>query len=537
MSDENGLVTHIRNIVFFLIVFGAFLFIRYEDLSEKIYANSGTFLSKRWNNSPNFLRHVLPNSEDKKCSVQWGNDLINSTLYELKYFEKVSISNKNEKYYPMPLYPDPVFKMNPDKFILPLLQNGPNNQLMGFREAIFVGLKLNRTIVIPKFIKHHSDNQSTLPYVSPVHRIQVADLCKFISCISFDDFREACDYKIDAVFHIRKFSVRSIRRHEKFMDMKVREINKNNEGNDGPKYKFIPPTPIPDGRESRNFHDRDIIGLFDSMERCVIYPRPLFNLHLPPLGKKEYGKNLELVKNAEDLRRLSEKRLFLTIAHVAKNPKYITKLAEDFWRSTMKGRPYISLHWRYQKEEFMLRCNKPITNIVKKNICYNAMAITANDIAISIEQRVIWIRKAKLFNIRDIYIASPPSERNLIAEVAKILYEEHGWLTFTSLSLTDYLNDAFKPCPVLQGHYNDILSTTEMEICSLSVAFLGSQRSSWSDVVHTDRKAPKHDHISVQFDGDIFKMALKIIEERNETEKKKEQDETDSNHFVIEAQP
>merc|ERR1712050_260760 len=51
----------------------------------------------------------------------------------------------------------PIYETRRDKFLIPLIAWGPNNQLRGFREAAILAIKLNRTLCIPPFYKHHSD--------------------------------------------------------------------------------------------------------------------------------------------------------------------------------------------------------------------------------------------------------------------------------------------------------------------------------------------------------------------------------------------
>lgn len=51
---------------------------------------------------------------------------------------------------------EPTIKLNQDSFLLPVLVNGPNNQLLGFRKSIYVAILLNRTVVLPRFFKHMS---------------------------------------------------------------------------------------------------------------------------------------------------------------------------------------------------------------------------------------------------------------------------------------------------------------------------------------------------------------------------------------------
>ena len=37
-----------------------------------------------------------------------------------------------------------------------ILSNGPNNQLVDFRNSILFAIKLNRTLVIPTFFEHYT---------------------------------------------------------------------------------------------------------------------------------------------------------------------------------------------------------------------------------------------------------------------------------------------------------------------------------------------------------------------------------------------
>jgi len=44
------------------------------------------------------------------------------------------------------------YKTRPDKFLTSVLMNGPNNQLLGLRETMFIAIKLNRSyIMVSKF--------------------------------------------------------------------------------------------------------------------------------------------------------------------------------------------------------------------------------------------------------------------------------------------------------------------------------------------------------------------------------------------------
>lgn len=59
---------------------------------------------------------------------------------------------------------------NNEKFIIPILYNGPNNQLMGVRQAAYVSVILNRTLVLPTFRKHLTEDGGNLTEVDANQR-------------------------------------------------------------------------------------------------------------------------------------------------------------------------------------------------------------------------------------------------------------------------------------------------------------------------------------------------------------------------------
>ena len=91
------------------------------------------------------------------CPINWKIPTIETSEYEDGDL-KIPADDSGKLPEPVlvePIYSNPVLKLRPDFFVLPILQNGPNNQLVGFRETIFLAIKLNRTVVLPKFFKHH----------------------------------------------------------------------------------------------------------------------------------------------------------------------------------------------------------------------------------------------------------------------------------------------------------------------------------------------------------------------------------------------
>lgn len=144
--------------------------------------------------------------QSKQCQLEFEYDFINSIYYESTIgttiaMKKTSPRRKNVK----PMFSNTYVNLRRDKFLYPVVYMGPNNQLGGFEDTIFLAIMLNRTIVLPRFLKHRTDRQrSSAAYISPVHRIDVEKYCKFVSCLTLDSFQEACDFKVDAILNTKQ---------------------------------------------------------------------------------------------------------------------------------------------------------------------------------------------------------------------------------------------------------------------------------------------------------------------------------------------
>ena len=114
---------------------------------------------------------------------------------------------------------------------MPVLFFGPNNQIHGLRESIILSIKLNRTLALPPFYKHHSHvkgkKQSklilcydkyqltkidmiftdTTPYadlVEATHRIDERALRHLIPIVQIETLREKCGAWFGVAFLARQ---------------------------------------------------------------------------------------------------------------------------------------------------------------------------------------------------------------------------------------------------------------------------------------------------------------------------------------------
>lgn len=129
-----------------------------KDSSSTKPIDKVTSKSKAFTKSQSVAIETTPITSYKK--------LVKSDYYKSSKDSRLSAKRKSFKVYTgvakeLPLISrknvEPKINLNKKKFLFPLLSNGPNNQLMGLRESIYIAIRLNRTLVLPFFRKHRTD--------------------------------------------------------------------------------------------------------------------------------------------------------------------------------------------------------------------------------------------------------------------------------------------------------------------------------------------------------------------------------------------
>ena len=102
----------------------------------------------------------------------------------------------------------PLIDLDRTKFLTPVLTYGPNNQLRGFRETVWLAIKLNRSIVVPPFFKHDRTDgmKKQAGIIPPVHRIDIEKLGRLVPVVSSEMMSNLCDKpgKFDVFFNTRR---------------------------------------------------------------------------------------------------------------------------------------------------------------------------------------------------------------------------------------------------------------------------------------------------------------------------------------------
>ena len=96
-------------------------------------------------------------TESNQRPLQWNSIGLDITLYEADHPHIDEIVKQQDRENWRPLFNNSNILLDPDKFLIPDLTFGPNNQSVGFMESAFVAIRLNRTLVLPSFHKHITD--------------------------------------------------------------------------------------------------------------------------------------------------------------------------------------------------------------------------------------------------------------------------------------------------------------------------------------------------------------------------------------------
>nr|XP_039262015.1 uncharacterized protein LOC120338145 [Styela clava] len=450
------------------------------------------------------VKHDLSRGSKRSCKLDWNFPYINISSYENNPAKlPKQTSNTTDV---RPVFPSPTLYLRPDKFLYPVGRWGPNNQLFGFFEAIFVAVVLNRTFVLPRFLKHHLDKQShSTEFTSPSHYVDVEYYCKFISCITLESFQKACGFEIDAIMntkYMKTYHFDDIKRH---LGMRFPS------GLSDMSELLLPPNGTSEEKKELTFTPSELQMYFKTQAKCVVYPYPILDLRTyNARGKRvklHSSKPSKPFYKARNLSLPAGVDLFESILNHYRRPLFIRQIVEHFHHSVIEGNPFLSIHWRYNEGDFLSKhhCNNQDIN---KKICSRAKSFTSEDFIQKIDEKLEEIEK-KGFKMTHVYFAAPPDALKMMKQLSKLLRKNRGIDIFSSKELIQFLKSEYNNCEFLTKHFDDIISTTEMEICSRGFAFLGSQGTTWTSNVIKSRLFGNITGIRTEFDDLVFESKLK----------------------------
>lgn len=375
----------------------------------------------------------------------------------------------------------PIYETRNDRFLIPLIAWGPNNQLRGFREAAILAVKLNRTLCIPPFFKHHSDSTSAAKGGNdglPAEvRIDLEGVRGLVSTCETEEIQSKCGAKIQTIFMARDIcSGHLTQRAETFRESTgvIPFMDHNCKPRDG-----IPIYPKPLYSKNINnlpFDADRLRELYpDDDAKCAIWLFPYiqfqdFTLNIYSAWSGNIRANqrphIELLENV--------------VTHTAR-PPFIRNIVDKFFTKFLNGKKYIAVHYRFDTNDWMNHCDGKEDNLT----CERVVEVM-HDVPKALANFADYVeRQVYMTGIQAVYLAVPLSEAEVRSGMRMVLQERLGpdFPMYSSEELFPYVHAS--GCSEYSEH--DIISTTEQEVCSRSTIFLRSTPSSWSRNVYVDR--------------------------------------------------
>jgi len=369
--------------------------------------------------------------------------------------------------------PAPRYSLDPDRYLLPVLTNGPNNQVIGLHESIFLAIHLNRTLVIPSFHKHRTDGQVTdsskrNTTIHPGHRVNWKRLSRLIPIVTLDEFHENCESGQKVIFKTSSdLNLLKLERHTGLVfsaDDQVLPTDNLDTFEDSNRYKISP---------------LEVKAAYFSQVACAIFPWPFHSIQLSELH------HFELSKNKGPTQKLSDStELYLNVLRAVSLPTHVEKVAESFIRDVMgNGGAFITVHWRFDLFDWMFICQEHSVSKTREKMCTSRTKMEPEDFSAALLNYLKTVKG----NVKNIYVASPLSEREFILKASKKIEESKLYKVFTSVDVESFLKAKYSNCDWLWEDYDDILSNVELSICTRGETFFRSITSSWSHNVKTWR--------------------------------------------------
>nr|XP_026691833.1 uncharacterized protein LOC100187397 isoform X2 [Ciona intestinalis] len=398
----------------------------------------------------------------------------------------------------------PRIKLNPNKFLLPSLVWGPNNQLLGFLDSIVVAIKLNRTLVIPLFFKHSSDGGMN-SLTSALNRIDILYLAHAISIIDLDRFKKITGGSVDVVFQTKVTEAVSSGILTGENKLGVRVIRDS----EFPKGRMMP------GWEVENqVGELDIDDLpktYKTDLRTAMIVNPFQSLRLSPAEGFASQPFNTINKLTEEEILKSPANIIMDFAtYSIKRPPYAVYIAADFVKKIINS-DYMAVHWRYNWNLISVNCDlEKLWNIQPRGrVC--GRTIQPKQMADAIAKKALEIKKEKnLDSYLPIYIAAPGDLEGFVGKVSEeiaSLLKEKSPKIFLPKDLKAFVDTEYPPevCGSIRPTENELISLLEMQLFTTSLSFLYSEDSTLSSVIKHNRRSESH-----PYDSPVYELITGI---------------------------
>jgi len=230
---------------------------------------------------------------------------------------------------------------------------------------------------------------------------------------------------------------------------------------------------------NKAYGDDNPSGYKTSDKQCAMYVMPYRNVdwvHSLLWRKKPFEYKNEAQK-------ISKLMLQSTL-----RPQAVRDTVKDYVNKIFNDQPYVSMHWRYNLEDFGKHCSRegePEANFGNRESICAALLGGHIDADIIAQRLANWIQGLEVSGsppIKHVYIAAPLTEKSFITKIQKHFQKKDIGQVFFQDSLKTFLDKKFSSCDskTYNNQINDFMSQVEQEICLRSKVFIQSEGSSWT---------------------------------------------------------
>ena len=292
----------------------------------------------------------------------------------------------------------PFYRTDPKRYLIPLLSMGPNNQLEGFLESVFLAIKLNRTLCIPPFYKHKTDDFSEA--VSSNLRLDTSELSNLMTICETHEIKQNCP-NIDTVW-VGTSGISCGLALQKRYNVFTQKVGINHWYSPSKCRPFdgIPlyPSETPGKFQVRSTAKTDMVKLFndDISGNCVIW---LYPFHTISNFRSAVMSHL-LHKNDP-----GDRQLAVDVVKHVKRPEKLRSLVTRFLADKAAGKPIVSVHWRYDQQDWLLHCDRLPDGQADKS-CRNVAQMLENP-SLAVDNFRIFLRGIRNSLQRDLVVYIP----------------------------------------------------------------------------------------------------------------------------------
>lgn len=400
---------------------------------------------------------------------------------------------------------DPLIKTDRAKYLLPVTHNGATNQIIGLREAIFLSIRMNRTLILPKFYKSFLDDSKGDKEIPARNRLDIVSLSNLIRFEFNSKIHDICKHGIEILLSGQ--TCEFIHRRRYLVEEVTRSITVR-----------YPKTPVgrPDYICAKNRSDNSHLFRNYSKQKCIGFGFYLTERRVLANAVKKSKlilNNLKASQKTLNSSQLEDDTIYASIVLSTGLPFEVKNLAKKFVDEFFTGDKWLAIHWRYNPDDWLLHCKGTNLGGYKK-LCAQLKVISPKDI---LHAGINAVKKYPN-KIQTIYVATPTNQKTIIdgieteyAQTKKRSKQQNKnslLNVLTSKTLIKFLTTQNQYC----GFHSlyDLIALVEMQICIESSVFFHSQRSSWSMNVIKQRVDKNKSN-----DGEIVSKAWEIHMEKN----------------------